>query len=154
MFYPQLAKIVFDLQASISCLGIFVCTWGATQHSHCLWRVLTAKMLKPHEAHCPRHAYVAMLCFAGIVLAFARLNTIGVINLGSTAAGLVYISGMFIMVVSVGLAIWAKARTHENMNSLSWRTPIPNTPALSRILAALLIVTLAFIGVGLLSLGK
>ena len=152
--YVTVAQVVYDMQATFSCLGAFVCIWGFIQFLPCLIRVLMNRHLHPSHAQCPFHASMAMLCVAGIVFAFARMNTIGFFIFGSTAAGLAYIAGMIIVVVTVALSVWAQGRTHEEACLRNWRTPVPNAPNLSRILTALIIVVLAFIGVGLLRLGS
>jgi len=119
--------------------------------------VLTHRDLSQQDAHCVRHAYVAVLCVATIVLAFARLNTIGYINLGGDAAGLAYIAGMLIMTVTVGLAIWARnitSTSHTYSTYLSSGVPPSDMKMLARILTALLVIALAFVAVGLLDIGR
>jgi hypothetical protein len=150
----SIARIVYDLQAAFSSLGVFVCFWGFVQFAPCLWRVLTAKHLTGKHSECPLHASMAMICIAGTVFAFARMNTIGFFIFGAVAAGLSYIAGMIVMVVVVALSVWAQSRTHDQAIVSNWKTPVTNSPALSRIFGMLLIVTLAFIGVGLLRVGE
>jgi len=150
-------SIVQAMQGAVSCLGIFMGLWGFTLHADCLWKVMTHRQLALKDTHCIRHAYVAVLCIATIVLAFARLNTIGYLRLGSEAAGLAYIAGMLIMTVTLGLAIWARSLTvtgHTYSSYLSGGVPPSNMKMLARILTALLIITLAFVAVGLLNLGR
>ena len=144
-------QIVVSLQAAISALGAFICLWGFTQFAPCLWCVLTMKRIPPAKAHCTIYAVMSMLCLAGLIFSFARVNTIGFLHFGELTAGLSYIAGMIIVVVSVGLAVVAKERSQELARmALNSRALPEMVPALQRILGMLIIVVMAFLAVGLL----
>jgi hypothetical protein len=149
-------EVVYDLQAAASALGTFISLWGFIQFAPCLWKVVMGKELDANHQACPRHAFLAMVCVAVIVFAFARMNTLGILDLGSTVAGLSYILGMLIMVMTVGLGVWAADGSHLPKQATTWRSTGRefNPTQLTKIIRMLLIVTLAFSAVGLLRLGQ
>ena len=153
MIEGDISKAVYDMQAAVSSLGAFVCFWGFVQFAPCLIRVLKGRVYNARHSECPHHAVVAVLCLAGLIFAFARMNTIGLLVFGSTAAGLAYIAGMLCMGVGVAIAIWFHARWHAEVGHQPLRDP-PPTPTLARILGALLIMVMAFLAVGVLRIGS
>lgn len=151
-----LARLVWQMQTAISCLGIFVALWGLTHHSKCLWKVVTRRKLTAAEGHCPRHAWAAILCIAVVLFGFARLNTIEVLPLGDVVAAFAYTTGMLLLVAVIGFLVWLKGQTGlgKGTTSLNWYTPIPSTPQMVHVLTALVIIVVAFVLVGLVSTGS
>jgi hypothetical protein len=91
-----------------------------------------------------------MTCITGIIFCTARANTIGMIQLGSWASGILFIGGIISFCIIIGLGIWAKGHGHG--------TPLEGQltghPALSRIFSMMLIVILAFVLLGLVKAGE
>lgn len=91
-----------------------------------------------------------MICICGLIYSFARANTIGVIPLGDTVAGLAFIGGQLCFCFLIGMGIWAKGRGKGTI----YEGQLTGSPALSRIFGMMLIIILAFSLVGLVKAGQ
>ena len=145
-------QLVYALQAASSALGAFVCLWGLIEFAPCLWRVLKNDYQDSEFHACPYHAAMGTVCLAGVIFAFARMNTIGFLVFGTIAAGIAYVAGMIALCVAVGVAVWAQNQGHlgGHINPLR---PTKQGIRLTHIFRMLLIITLAFLAVGLLQVG-
>jgi hypothetical protein len=93
--------------------GTFVSLWGFSMFWRCLWEVLRGYHdVKGLQGKCVGHAGWAMACIAVLCFSFARSCTLGILPFGPMGSGAAFLVGQIILVMTLGMSIWANTHDH------------------------------------------